>query len=209
MFSVFVPSDFSLKKAVAVDLAALPESAVWIDLIKPTPDEDKAVERLAGIDTWHTPLGDAATAQVREAFFRLTDFAPEDSAHVPSAELDVGGGRLLHVPKSLKGVAVFSFKKLCGEARGAPDYLAVAQTYHTVILVGIPRMGPENRNEAARFVTLIDALYEARVKLIAAAEAAPEQLYAAGDGRFEFERTVSRLNEMQSAEYLALGHGEA
>jgi cell division protein ZapE len=115
---------------------------------------------------------------------------------------------MLHVPKSLKGVAVFSFKRLCGEARGASDYLALAQTYHTVILVGIPRMGPDRRNEAARFVTLIDALYENKVKLLVAADAVPEQLYEAGDGRFEFERTVSRLNEMQSADYMALGHGE-
>lgn len=169
---------------------------------------DYRLERLGGIDTWHTPLGDAATAQVREAFFRLTDYPPEDSAHVPAADLDLGGGRLLHVPKSLKGVAVFSFKKLCGEARGAPDYLAVAQTYHTVILVGIPRMGPENRNEAARFLTLIDALYENKVKLLVTAAAEPEELYEAGDGRFEFDRTISRLKEMQSADYLALGHGE-
>ncbi|MEY4238890.1 MAG: hypothetical protein RL339_1491 [Pseudomonadota bacterium] len=169
---------------------------------------DYRLERLGGMATWHTPLGDAATAQVREAFFRLTDYPPEDAEHVPSAELDLGGGRKLHVPKSLKGVAVFSFKRLCAEARGAPDYLAIAQTYHTVILVGIPRMGPENRNEAARFVTLIDALYEQKVKLLATADAAPEELYEAGDGRFEFERTVSRLMEMQSADYLALGHGE-
>jgi len=112
------------------------------------------------------------------------------------------------VPKSLKGVAVFSFRKLCGEARGAADYLAVAQTYHTVILVGIPQMGPENRNEAARFVTLIDALYENKVKLFAAAAAEPDALYARGDGAFEFQRTVSRLKEMQSSEYLAAGHGE-
>ena len=77
-----------------------------------------------------------------------------------------------------------------------------------MFLVGIPRLGPENRNEAARFVTLIDALYEQKVKLLATADAAPEELYRAGDGRFEFERTVSRLMEMQSAEYLALGHGE-
>ncbi len=168
---------------------------------------DYRLERLAGMATWHTPLGDTATAQVREAFFRLTDYPPEDSANVPAADLPLGGGRTLHVPKSLKGVAVFSFKKLCGEARGAPDYLAVARTYHTVIVVGIPRMGPENRNEAARFVTLIDALYEHRVKLLATAAAAPEDLYAAGDGRFEFDRTVSRLNEMQSADYLAEGHG--
>ena len=96
---------------------------------------------------------------------------------------------------------------VCAEARGAADYLAIAQTYHTVILVGIPRMGPENRNEAARFVTLIDALYEHRVKLFATAAAEPEALYQAGDGAFEFERTVSRLNEMQSDAYMALGHG--
>ena len=170
---------------------------------------DYRLERLGGMATWHSPTGDAATAQVREAFFRLTDYPPEDSAHVPSADLDVGGGRKLFVPKSLKGVAVFSFKRLCREARGAADYLAIAQSYHTVIIVGIPRMGPENRNEAARFITLIDALYESKVKLLATADAIPEQLYEAGDGRFEFDRTVSRLNEMQSADYLALGHGEA
>ncbi len=168
---------------------------------------DYRLERLGGIDTWHTPLGDEATAQVREAFYRLTDYPPEDAAHVPSAELDLGGGRRLHVPKSLKGVAVFSFKRLCGEPRGAADYLAIAQAYHTVIVVGIPVMGPEMRNEAARFVTLIDALYENKVKLFAAAAAEPEDLYPAGDGRFEFERTVSRLMEMQSAEYMAEGHG--
>jgi cell division protein ZapE len=115
---------------------------------------------------------------------------------------------MLHVPKSLKGVAVFSFKRLCAEARGAADYLAIARKYHTVIIVGIPRLGPENRNEAARFVTLIDALYEHKVKLIAAADAEPADLYESGDGRFEFDRTISRLMEMQSQDYLALGHGE-
>jgi cell division protein ZapE len=178
-----------------------------LDVLTLNGPVDYRLQRLAGLPTWHTPLGEAATEQVREAFFRLTDYPPDDSAHVPSAELDVGG-RKLFVPKSLKGVAAFSFKRLCAEARGASDYLAIAQTYHTVILVGIPRMGPDNRNEAARFVTLIDALYEHKVKLFVTADAEPEQLYAAGDGRFEFERTISRLNEMQSADYLALGHGE-
>ncbi|WP_309621985.1 cell division protein ZapE [Novosphingobium sp.] len=180
-----------------------------LDVMALNGPHDYRLERLAGIDTWHTPLGDSATAQVREAFFRLTDFPPEDSANVPSADLDLGGGRTLHVPKSLKGVAVFSFSKLCGEARGAADYLAVAQTYHTVIVVGIPAMGPDNRNEAARFVTLIDALYENKVKLFATAAAQPEALYRSGDGAFEFERTASRLMEMQSEDYLAAGHGEA
>ena len=165
-------------------------------------------DRLGDGARWFVPADDAATAALSAAFFRLTDYPPEDRAHVPSLDLDVGGGRTLHVPKALKGVAVFSFKKLCGEARGAADYLAVARHFHSVILVGIPRMGPENRNEAARFVTLIDALYEYKVKLLASAAAAPDQLYVAGDGAFEFERTASRLAEMQSDDYLGLGHGQ-
>ena len=169
---------------------------------------DYRLARIGGLDTWHTPLGPDATEQVREAFFRLTDFAPENAARVPSEELVVGGKRTLHVPKSLKGVGVFSFKRLCGEARGVPDYLAIARHFHTVIIVGIPRLGPEMRNEAARFVALIDALYEYRVKLFATAADEPEALYLAGEGSFEFARTASRLHEMQSAEYMALGHGE-
>ena len=169
---------------------------------------DYRLHRLGGMPTWYVPNGPEATAALREAFFRLTDYPPEDSANVPTEELKLPGGRTLHVPKSLKGVAVFSFKRLCGEARGAPDYLAIARRFHTIILVGIPLMGPQNRNEAARFVTLIDALYEHKVKLLAAADAQPQDLYVAGDGAFEFERTASRLLEMQSADYMALGHGE-
>ena len=165
-------------------------------------------DRLGDGARWFVPADEAASAALSAAFFRLTDYPPEDRAHVPSLDLDVGGGRTLHVQKALKGVAVFSFKRLCGEARGAADYLAVARHFHAVIIVGIPRMGPENRNEAARFVTLIDALYEYRVKLLASAAAMPDQLYVAGDGAFEFERTASRLAEMQSDAYLALGHGQ-
>jgi len=164
-------------------------------------------DRLGAQDTWLVPNGAAATAQLSAAFFRLTDYPPEDRAHVPEEAIAVQG-RTLRVPKALKGVAVFAFKKLCGEARGAADYLAVARRYHTVILVGIPVLGPENRNEAARFVQLIDALYEHKVKLLAAADAQPDALYPSGDGRFEFQRTVSRLEEMRSEAYLAAGHGE-
>jgi cell division protein ZapE len=168
---------------------------------------DYRLDRIGDLATWHTPMGDDATAKVREAFFRLTDFNPEDAVNVPSEELAIGAKRSMHVPKSLKGVGVFSFKRLCGEARGAPDYLAIARAFHTVIIVGIPQMGPDQRNEAARFVTLIDALYEHRVKLFATATTPPDTLYLAGDGSFEFERTASRLNEMQSDAYMALGHG--
>jgi cell division protein ZapE len=168
---------------------------------------DYRLERLAGVEVWHVPNGPKATAALSRAFFQLTDYPVEDREKVPVEELDVGEGRTLHVPKSLKGVAVFSFKRLCGEPRGAADFLAIARRFHTVIIVGIPVMGPEMRNEAARFVTLIDALYEHKVKLLAAADAEPDGLYPQGDGGFEFQRTVSRLEEMRSAEYLALGHG--
>ena len=168
---------------------------------------DYRLERLSGVEVWHVPNGPQATADLSKAFFQLTDYPVEDRAKVPAEDIDVGGGRMLHVPKSLKGVAVFSFKRLLGEARGAADYLAIARRYHTVILVGIPVMGPEMRNEATRFVTLIDALYEHKVKLLAAADAEPAGLYPHGDGTFEFQRTVSRLEEMRSAEYLAQGHG--
>lgn len=178
-----------------------------LDVLELNGPTDYRLDRIGGMSSWYSPIGDAATSALREVFFRLTDFPPEDAAHVPSVQLDVGGARTLHVPKSLKGVAVFSFKRLCGEPRGAADYLAVARNYHTVIIVGIPLMGPDMRNEAARFVTLVDALYEHRVKLFASAAAPPEALYPAGDGSFEFERTVSRLKEMQSDSYMALGHG--
>ena len=178
-----------------------------LDVLPLNGPTDYRRDRLGSTTLWHVPNGPAATTALSAAFFRMTDYPPEDRAHVPADDIPVAGGRTLHVPKSLKGVAVFSFKRLCGEARGAADYLAIARRFHTVLIVGIPRLGPENRNEAARFVTLIDALYEHNVKLLAAADAAPEDLYREGDGRFEFERTVSRLNEMRSDDYLARGHG--
>jgi len=170
---------------------------------------DYRLERLGGAATWHVPADAAATAAMSDTFFRLTDYPVEDRARVPTETLTVPGGRTLFVPKALKGVAVFSFARLCRKPLGAADYLAIARHYHTVFIVGIPMMGPENRNEAVRFITLIDALYEYKVKLVASADAAPVALYPVGDGAFEFDRTVSRLMEMQSADYMALGHGEA
>ena len=179
-----------------------------MDVVPLNGPVDYRLERLGGFPTWYVPNGPEATKALSAAFFRLTDYPPEDRANVPAEDIAVPGGRTLHVPKSLKGVAVFSFKRLCGEARGAADYLAVARRFHSVILVGIPVMSPEKRNEAARFVTLVDELYEHKVKLLAAADAEPAHLYSAGDGAFEFQRTVSRLMEMQSEAYLAAGHGE-
>lgn len=178
-----------------------------LDVLSLNGPVDYRLDRLAGMPTYWVPNGPQATAALSEAFFRLTDFPVEDRAHVPSAELAVPGGRSLFVPKSLKGVAVFSFKRLCGQALWTADYLSLARHYHTLILVGVPQLSPEKRNEAARFVALIDALYEHKVKLLMSADALPQSLYPAGDGAFEFERTVSRLMEMQSADYMASGHG--
>ncbi len=185
-------------------IALISERCAVITLDGPT---DYRLARLGGAPTWHVPNGPAATAAMAEAFFRMTDYPVEDRAKVPTETIPVPGGRSLFVPKSLKGVAVFSFARLCRQPLGAADYLAIARRYHTVFLVGIPVLGPQNRNEAARFITLIDALYEQKVKLIAAADAEPAGLYPEGDGVFEFQRTVSRLMEMQSHAYLALGHG--
>ncbi len=115
-------------------------------------------------------------------------------------------GRTTSIPRAAKGVAFIDFKSLCGVPLGAADYLALASDFHTVILADVPKMTKEKRNEAKRFVTLIDALYENRTKLICAADASPDDLYPSGDGSFEFHRTASRLMEMQSQEYLALPH---
>jgi cell division protein ZapE len=203
-----VPHDLykdGLNRALFLPFIALIETRLSVMALNGPVDYRR--DRLGNAQTWLVPNGNDATRALSDSFFRLTDYPPEDRAHVPSLQLDVGAGRVMTVPKALKGVGVFSFKRLCAEARGAADYLAIARRFHTVVIVGIPILGAGNRNEAARFVTLIDALYEYRVKLLASADALPDALYPVGDGRFEFDRTISRLMEMQSESYLALGHG--
>lgn len=147
-----------------------------------------------------TPLGESADRALVRAFERLsggTKYEPVD--------LEVQG-RLLRIEKAAKGVAMLTFGELCARPLGAADYLALEAAFHTIILNGIPRMTADKRNEAKRFVTLIDVLYEHRVHLVCAADTAPVELYPAGDGAFEFERTASRLTEMQSDAYIAQVH---
>jgi cell division protein ZapE len=112
-------------------------------------------------------------------------------------------GRRLDFPDAAGGLVRTSFARLCDAALGPNDYLAVAERFHTVFLEDLPRLTPDRREAARRFVTLIDALYEARTRVIVLAEAEPVRLYPAGDGAFEFERTASRLQEMRSADWLA------
>jgi cell division protein ZapE len=115
-------------------------------------------------------------------------------------------GRKLDVPAAADGIARFAFADLCEKPLGAADYLAIAGLYHTVMLADIPALGPDKRNEAVRFATLIDALYEHKVNLVCSAAVAPDALYPKGDGAKAFKRTVSRLYEMQSDAYLAAPH---
>ena len=155
-----------------------------------------------GRRTYHTPLDDAAAAALDLAFSDLTDDAP------PHAETLKVRGRGLEAPITAKGVARFTFEELCARPLGAADYLAIAAHFHTVILSGIPLLPPEKRNESKRFVTLIDALYEAKTKFVCSAAALPHQLSPEGDTAFAFQRTVSRLMEMQADDYIAAHHKE-
>ncbi|GJL74312.1 cell division protein ZapE [Nitrosomonas sp.] len=168
---------------------------------------DYRYNRLKGTETYFHPVSETTTAKLSAAFFRLTDRSVEDRDKVPSGKLNVQG-RKLFVPKSARGVAVFSFKRLCANPLGSADYTAIARTYHTVIIVAIPQFTHENTSEAKRFIHLIDALYEHGVKFLCSAAAPPQLLYQSGNSDFEFERTVSRLIEMQSEDYLAKGHGK-
>ena len=147
-----------------------------------------------------TPLGAEAEAALARSFERLTG-----GAELEPVQLEVQG-RVLQVPRAAKGVAWFDFDELCGTPLGPADYLAIEAAFHTVLLGGVPRMTPELRNEAKRFVTLVDVLYEHRVHTIIAADAPPSELYPQGTGAFEFGRTASRRVEMQSEDYVASTH---
>lgn len=171
-----------------------------LDLLCLNGPTDHRLERLKGVAVYHTPLDDAAAAALDAAFESLTDMA-----HGEPDEIEVMGRRI-PVPEQAKGVARFSFADLCEAPLAANDYLAIAKRYHTIILSGIPELGPDRRNEARRFVLLIDVLYDNRVKLVASAAVPIDRIYAEGDGTFEFARTVSRLIEMQSSDYIDAPH---
>ena len=162
--------------------------------------QDYRRDRIRGLPTWHTPLGGRSERALDAAFRELSGVA-----HAGPCTLTVLG-RKVEVPQAHRGVARADFDTLCGAYLGAADFLAMATHFHTLVLDGVPRLGPENYDRARRFVTLIDTLYEHRCKLIASAEAVPDQLYEKGEGAAIFQRTASRLMEMQSQEYLALPH---
>ncbi len=171
-----------------------------VDVLAMDSGRDFRRARLRGLPTWHVPADARAERALDTAFAELTGNA------TAKPERLVVMGRTLPVPLAAEGVARFDFAALCGTALGAGDYLAIATHYHCLVLDGIPRLSPDNFDEARRFIVLIDTLYDHRVKLVASAGAMPDQLYQRGENAQMFERTASRLEEMQSQDYLALPH---
>jgi cell division protein ZapE len=152
---------------------------------------------LEKVRMYHTPLGDAANAAMDAAFSELAESRDESPIlHIESREI--------RARRKAGGVVWFDFKTLCGGPRSQNDYLELASQFHTVMLSDVPQMFVRHASEARRFTWLVDVLYDRRCKLIISAAVAPEQLYTEGPLAHEFPRTVSRLNEMQSAEFLAL-----
>ncbi len=156
---------------------------------------DYRLGRVKAHETFLTPLGLETDARLQDLWRRLTD-----TERGEPMEVDVLGRRL-HVPQAAHGCARFFFADLCEKPLGPPDYLALAHNFRTVFVEHIPALNPERRNEAKRFVLMIDTFYDARVRLVASSAQPPEGIYPAGDHAFEFGRTVSRLKEMQSASW--------
>ncbi len=174
-----------------------------MDVLKLDSRTDFRLEKLSGQPVWLTPQG-ADSDRAMDAFWSRLTGGVEGEATTLQVK-----GRQVPVPRQAHGIARFTFSDLCEKPLGASDYLAIAHAFHTVMLDRIPVMkGLDKRNEAKRFITLIDALYDNQVKLVASAGAEPNRLYLSESGteEFEFHRTASRLIEMRSDEYLALPH---
>ena len=189
-----------LNRALFLPFLALLERQC--DVVRLEARIDFRLEKLTGVPTWYVPDDDTAEIALDDAWRRLVG-----DAGAPH-ELVVKG-HVVRVPKAAMGVARFSFDDLCAQPLAAGDYLRIAHEFHTIILDHIPVMGYAQRNEAKRFIILIDTLYDHAVKLLASAQAQPNELYLATDGyeASEFKRTASRLIEMRSQSYLGLPHG--
>ena len=190
-----------LNRALFLPFIALIEE--HMEIVPLRARADFRLEKLAGAPVWYVPADRVADAALDEAWRRLT------AGHVGEPQDLVVKGRTVHVPRATMGVARFSFRDLCQQPLAAADYLKVAHEFHTVMIDRIQVMDYERRDEAKRFIILIDTLYDNAIKLVASAEAEPDALYRASEGfeAYEFTRTASRLIEMRSQAYLAWPHG--
>ena len=170
------------------------------EVVEVSGERDWRRDRLAGAPVWFSPDSPEARAGFEILWSDLKGAEPEAPTHLAVL------GRDVVLERTVGGLARATFEDLCARPLGPQDYLAMAGRFHTLFLEGLPTLGPDMRQEAKRLVTLIDALYEARTRLVVLAAAEPEMLYPTGDGAFEFERTISRLREMASASWI---EGEA
>ncbi|MDX2028073.1 MAG: cell division protein ZapE [Alphaproteobacteria bacterium] len=161
---------------------------------------DHRFEQIRALPAYFHPLGSEATRQLQGIFFRLTDEAEPESITLPVQ------GRTLRIMHAAKGAGFFNFEELCGQPMGAADYIAIARQLHTVLIDNVPKMQADRRDETLRFMTLIDALYEAHAKLFMACAVPVEKLGPSGEHAFAFQRTVSRLAEMRGEEYRKKPH---
>lgn len=178
-------------------IALIEQNLDILELYGPT---DYRLQRISHFDTYITPLGPEAETRMDAAWLRLTNAAQGEE------KLLIVLGRKVRVPQAAKGVARFTFDDLCGQPLSAVDYLEIARQFHTLLIDRVPALGRAERDEARRFITLVDTIYDTNVKLICSAAVPPDQLYREGDGAKAFRRTASRLMEMQSLEYLRRGH---
>jgi len=195
-----------LNRALFLPFIALLEE--HMDVMRLQARTDFRLEKLAGAPVWYVPADAAAAQALDEAWRRLT------AGHAGEEQALPVKGRTIRVPRASMGVARFAFRDLCGEPLAGADYLKIAHEFHTLVLDHIPALDYDRRNEAKRFIILIDTLYDNAVKLVASAAAEPDALYCVADGfeaqsfeAQEFKRTASRLVEMRSQAYLALPHG--
>lgn len=189
----------------ALFLPFIAQIEAHMDVLRLDARTDFRLEKLVGVKMWLTPADAAAEAALDKAWLKLTGGAAGAATDL------VVKGRKLRVPRAAQGVARFSFAELCEQPLGASDYLRLAHDYHTILIDRVPVMEAADRNAAKRFITLIDALYDNAVKLMASADADPLSLYRETEGTVanEFKRTASRLIEMGSESYLALPHGRS
>lgn len=168
-----------------------------LEVLQLEADADYRLEKLQGTQLYFTPANKKAAKSMRETFSRLTGLKNGEPAviHVKS--------RKVIIPEAAMGVALFDFDDLCGKPLGANDFLLIAHAYHILMIENVPVMEQEHRNQARRFINLIDTLYDNDVRLVLSADAEPDALYTLGDGVGLFERTASRLIEMRSLEYLS------
>jgi len=178
-----------------------------MEVVRIESPTDYRMEKLGGARSWYVPAAHETMPDVDREMDKIWHRLAGTDGGVPASI--AAGGRVLQVPRAGGGAARFTFHDLCGVPLGASDYLRLARAYHTLVIDHIPTLDQDRRNEAKRFITLIDELYEKGVKLVASAQAEPEKLYLGTEGAeaFEWARTVSRLHEMRSDDYIARPHG--